>query len=176
VEKQIKRIFILTITASLAMIAAQAYWLFNQYLYSLQQTENELFEKTLTVAEADRKLRSELKNKDLHVITRASAGGEQDSSTASKTNWNFEIYIINRKDATAGMPVSVRYDSLYIDSLYKSGTEIKKYRFEIAPSNRKQDIYDALDRFIINEKCPFYNFPAGFPACGAGTDSGRHTG
>lgn len=40
------------------------------------------------------------------------------------------------------------YDSLYIDSLYKSGAEIKKYQFEITPSNRKHDVYDALDRII----------------------------
>jgi two-component system phosphate regulon sensor histidine kinase PhoR len=156
-EKRIKLIAILTIIASLAVIAAQTYWLFNQYLYSLQQAESELFDKTLTIAEADRILRDELKNKDMYVITRANVGVEQNYNltSTSKTNWNFEIYIISNKDATTDTPVSVRYDSLYIDSLYKSGSEIKKYQFEITPSNRKQDVYDALDRFIVNEKCAF---------------------
>jgi two-component system phosphate regulon sensor histidine kinase PhoR len=154
-EKRIKLIAILTIAASLAVIAAQTYWLFNQYLYSLQQTENELFEKTLSVAEADRKLRDELKDKDLYVITRVNVGAEQNNNTASKPNWNFEIYIIKSKDTTTDTPISVRYDSLYIDSLYKSGSEIKKYQFEITPSNRKHDVYDALDRFLVNEKCSF---------------------
>lgn len=155
-EKRIKLITILTIAASLAVIVAQTYWLINQYLYSLQQIEKEIFEKTLTVAEADRKLRDELKNKDLHVITRINnIGVEQNNNTASKTNWSFEIYIIKSKGTTTDTPISVRYDLLYIDSLYKSGNEIKKYQFEIAPSNRKHDVYDALDRFLINEKCPF---------------------
>ncbi|MDR3339515.1 MAG: HAMP domain-containing histidine kinase [Candidatus Symbiothrix sp.] len=156
-EKRIKLIFILTIIVSLAVIAAQTYWLFNQYLYLLQHIGNELFEKTLKVAEADRKLRDELKNKNLYVIIRANMEMEQNSNSVSetKTGWNFEIYIITNENAATDAPVYIRYDSLYIDSLYKSGKEIKKYQFEIAPSGRKHDAYDALDRFLVNEKCIF---------------------
>jgi len=156
-EKRIKFLFMLTIAASVAVIAAQSYWLFKQYLYLLQQNENELFTKTLAVAEADRTLRSKSKNRNLHVITRIKMNLEQSSNSTpeSQTGWNFEIYIINNEDVTITKPIPIQYDSLYIDSLYKSGAEIKKYQFETNPSDYKHDIYDALDRFLINEKCPF---------------------
>lgn len=156
-EKRIKLIFMLTIIASVAVIAAQSYWMFNQYIYLLQQIENDLYIKTLTVAEADRKLRDELRNRNLYVVTRANIKLEQNSNSTSKynTGWSFELYIINNEDTTFTTPVSLQYDSLYIDSLYKSGNNIKKYQFEIEPSSRKHDMYDALDRFIVNEKCPF---------------------
>jgi two-component system phosphate regulon sensor histidine kinase PhoR len=156
-EKRIKFLFMLTIAASVAVIAAQSYWLFKQYLYLLQQNENELFTKTLAVAEADRTLRSKSKNRNLHVITRIKMNLEQSSNSTPEfqTRWNFEIYIINNEDVTITKPIPIQYDSLYIDSLYKSGAEIKKYQFETNPSDYKHDIYDALDRFLINEKCPF---------------------
>ena len=154
-EKRIKFIFILTVVAAVAVITVQIYWLFNQYAYSLQQSENELFSKTLNVAETDRKLRGELQNKSLYTITRTNMGVKQNSDSTLKTSWSFDIYIINNKDSIANIPVSIRYDSLYIDSLYKSGTDIRKYQFEVESSNHKQDVYDALDRFLINERCPF---------------------
>jgi two-component system phosphate regulon sensor histidine kinase PhoR len=158
-NRRIKVIFVLTILASVAVIAAQTYWLFNQYLYSLQQLETELFTKTLHVAEADRKFRDELKNKKLNIISRTKMNMNVKDSTESlsklQTYWQFEVYISNNEDADPDAPVPVQYDSLYIDSLYKSGAEIKKYQFEIKSSDRKQDVYDALDRFLVNEKCPF---------------------
>jgi len=156
-EKRIKLIFILTVIAAVAVIAAQSYWLLNQYLYLIQQIGNELYVKTLSVAEADRKLRDELRNRNLYVITHANIKSEQanNSVSKSKTGWNFEIYIINNEDTTNVAPVSIQYDSLYIDSLYQLGADIKKYQFDIAPSENKHDVYDALDRFLVNEKCPF---------------------
>jgi two-component system phosphate regulon sensor histidine kinase PhoR len=152
-EKRIKLIAILTIAASLAVVAAQFHWLYSQYLYLLRQLENDLYEKTLSVAEADRKLRDGLKDRNLHVISRAGIKHGRSAPSGPGAGWSFEIYIINSENAAA--PAGARYDSLYIDSLYKAGREIKKYQFDIEPSGRKHDVYDALDRFIVNEKCPF---------------------
>ncbi|GHT69373.1 hypothetical protein AGMMS50239_36050 [Bacteroidia bacterium] len=155
-EKRIKLISVLTILASVAVIAVQTYWLLNQYLYSLQQLENELFTKTLTVAEADRKLRDELRNKTISTITTTNLKIEQsrDSVPATKLGWRFDTYIIKGGEATDA-PAVIRHDSLYIDSLYKSGKEIIKNQFAIDAPNHKLDVYDALDRFFIHEKCPF---------------------
>lgn len=154
-EKRIKPIFILTIIAAVTVIAAQIYWLFNQYLYSLQQLENDLYAKTLNIAEADKQLRSRLQNKNLQVITHTNIGIEQNNSASdTKINWTFKIYIIDDVNTTYA-PASIRYDSLYIDSLYKAGKDIKKHQFTIAPSDRNHDVYNALDRFLVNEKCPF---------------------
>jgi len=154
-EKRIKFLFILTVIATIAVITTQCYWVFNQYIYSLQQLENELYIKTIKTAEEDRKLRGELQNKKLYTITRTSMGIKQNNDSILKTTWNFDIYIINNTDETTDEPITIRYDSLYIDHLYKSGKDIKNHQYEIESSDRKQDVYDALDRFLINEKCPF---------------------
>jgi two-component system phosphate regulon sensor histidine kinase PhoR len=145
------------------VIAAQTYWLYNQYLYSLQQLETEIFTKTLQVAEADWKLRDELKNRNLHVIYRTNMQFKQNSDSSrikknfsSQTKWNFEIYFINSEDTVRDKTTPLRYDSLYIDSLYQAGKEMKKYQFSIDVSDRKyEDVYNALNRFLINERCPF---------------------
>jgi two-component system phosphate regulon sensor histidine kinase PhoR len=155
-EKRIKIIHWLTAVALIALVIIQGYWLFNQYVYALQQYEEELFRKTLDTGLSDRELRKELQNEDLFTFTNTSIRVRQNIDTVSNTEleWVFNAYIIDKKQvATAGL------DSLspqQMDSLYESGKGVKKYRFNIKGSNRGEyDVYDALERFYINELCPF---------------------
>jgi two-component system phosphate regulon sensor histidine kinase PhoR len=155
-EKRIKIVYLLTAITSIVLIAVQVYWLYSQYMYSLQQLENELFTKTLTVAETDRQLRAGQQNKQIHAIIRSetSIALSSDSLSGSEIGWNFETYIIHDTAAT-GLPLPVRYDSLYLDSFCRSRNDVRKYRFAVDAHNGKQDVYDALDRFLVNERCPF---------------------
>jgi two-component system phosphate regulon sensor histidine kinase PhoR len=146
-EKRIKIIYFLTILASIALILSQIYWLFNQYVFTLQLYEDELYTKTLNLAVTERELRKELQNKNLLTTTRS----EMNSTSDSKLEWIFETYIINRAEIFLDDSSSIQQ----IDSLYTLGKGVKKYRFRIEAPNRDYDAYDALDRFHINEKSPF---------------------
>ena len=156
-EKRVKLIYILTLIASLAVVVSQIYWLYNQYIFSLQYYEDEMFTKTINVSEADMRLRDELQNKKISTITRSEIRVEQISNSVSesKVGWNFEIYIVKEDEIIKNSQKSVKYDSLYVDSLYKSGKDINKYFFKIEVIDKKNDVYDALERFFINEKCSF---------------------
>jgi two-component system phosphate regulon sensor histidine kinase PhoR len=152
-EKRIKIIHLLTVMATVAFVAAQVYWLFNQYVYTLQLYEDELYAKILAVAAADRNLRKELQDENLYTTTRSEMKIEQHNNMVSdsKIEWLFDTYTINREEITDVEAITIRQ----IDSLSETGKGVKKYQFKIVVANGEQDVYDALDRFHVNEKCPF---------------------
>lgn len=57
---RIKIIDWITIIALSALVVIQAYWLFNQYKYTLTQYEGELFEQTIRIAQLDKDLRKKI--------------------------------------------------------------------------------------------------------------------
>lgn len=152
-EKRIKVIYILAILTSIAMIVSQLYWLFNQYQLSLRNLENDIFAKTVNLAEMDMALRDSLGSSHLYAITRSEMKVEQNTSD-SKIIWGFETYIVNDPEVSWELSV-MKYDSLKIDSLYKTGKDIRKYTFRVEIPNQKYDAFDTLNRFHINAKCPF---------------------
>jgi len=153
--KRIKFVYLLTIITSIALIAAQVYWLVSQYEYSLQQRETELFAKTVEAAETDRAVRNRISERKLYAITRTDIKVRQDIDEYEKSSldWSFDIYLINNE--MQDMPATVGYDSLFVDSLYRTGKEISRHQFEIRAPDRQHDVYEALGRFIANQKCAF---------------------
>ncbi len=155
-EKRVKIIHWLTAVALVTLVATQGYWLFNRYVYSLQQYEEELYQKTTDAGREDKLVRKELQDKNLYTFTNTGIRVRQNNDVISDSEmeWIFNAHIIDKNQI-----LSMGYDSLSLeqmDSLYNLGKGVKKYRFEIKGSDRgEHDVYDALERFYINELCPF---------------------
>jgi two-component system phosphate regulon sensor histidine kinase PhoR len=150
---QIKIIYWLTIIALFVLVLIQGHWLFNQYVYTLKQYETELFEKTIQISEADRYLRKGLHDGRFEIMTQWKMDAVQDNTSAFNPGleWVFDTYIIDKNEGG-------HYDSIslqQIDSLSGISKGIKKYRFDIKVLNREYDVYDALERFHIDELCLF---------------------
>lgn len=149
-EKRVKIIYWLTVIALITLVVIQGYWLFNQYVYTLQKYEDELFLKTIDVITIDRRLRVELQDKSLQTMTQWQMKVLQNNvATSTETEYILDTYIINKK---------IIKDSVSLqqaDSLSNLDVGIKKYRFVIKEPSRQHDVYDALELFRINELCPF---------------------
>lgn len=150
---RIKVIHWLTIVALVALVAVQGYWLFNQYVYTLKQYEDELFERTIAVSKKDRDLRKELHDKRFQVMTqwRMEAMQGDTSLFDPGLEWVFDAYIIDKNEMNQFDSISLQQ----VDSLAGIGQGVKKHRFELKVPGREHDVYDALERFLINELCPF---------------------
>jgi two-component system phosphate regulon sensor histidine kinase PhoR len=153
-EKRIKIIHLLTILATVALVASQVYWLYSQYGYTMQVYEDELFTKTLTLAETDRNLRKELADNNIHTASRSEMKMKikqnNDEASDSKIEWLFESYTINKNELAGADSLTIQQ----IDSLSKIGRGAMKHQFRVEAPNRNYNVLDALDRFHINEKCP----------------------
>jgi two-component system phosphate regulon sensor histidine kinase PhoR len=153
-EKRIKIIHGLTIITLAALVALHGYWLFNRYVYSLQQYEEELFQKTLDVGIQDRELRTELRNKSLHTMImiqwEMQATQRNEATYHPELKWVFDIYIVDESKVAVEKATFPQMDSLYALS-----EGVKKYSFEIKAPNREYDVHHALEQFQINELCPF---------------------
>ncbi|MDD4114512.1 MAG: HAMP domain-containing sensor histidine kinase, partial [Massilibacteroides sp.] len=150
-EKRIKIIYRFTIVALIALVVVQGYWLFNQYVYTLQKYENELFQKTIDVTATDRELRRDLKNEHVQVKTQWQMKVLQNDRVTStpEIKYIFDTYTIDRykiKDS-----ISIKQ----ADSLSKLDAGIKKCRFIIKEQDKQYNVFDALEQFRVNELCPF---------------------
>ncbi len=152
-EKRIKIIYWLTTIALVALVAIQGYWLFNQYIYTLQKYEEELFQETIEVSQIDRVLRKKLHDDRFKTLTQWKMEAVQKNTSifSPELEWIIDTYIIGKNEI-------LDYDSIsfqQLDSLSDIDKGVKKYRFDVKPPNREYDVYDALERFHIDELCPF---------------------
>jgi len=151
-EKRIRIIRWLTVFALIALVIIQGYWLTNQYRYTLQLHEEELFQKTVELFAEDRHQRKELQNKGLYSMSRWEMKVMQSPTFSNpEVNWILYIYIIDKNIIESIESLSPQQ----MDSLSTIGEGIKRYRFDINTSHGEFDIYDALDRFQINKLHPF---------------------
>ncbi|MDR3056711.1 MAG: HAMP domain-containing histidine kinase [Prevotella sp.] len=152
-ERRIKILYWLTVVALLLLVLLQGYWLFNQYVHTLKQYENELFDKTIEVSQIDREVRKRLHDKRFKIVTQWEMEVKQDSTSIfnPELSWVFDTYIINKNEITHCDSLSLQQ----IDSLSEIDKGVKKYRFDIKAPNREHDAYEVLERFQINKLCPF---------------------
>lgn len=151
-NKRIKVLHLLTIIALLALIVLQAYWLFNQYVYNLQQYEDQLFAKIIGLAEKDNNLRKEKQNIGFKIFNQWRMNTSQNklASHSPQFEWIIDVWIINQNVG------SVKdYTPEQIISLPTPIEGVEKYTFEIKDSNREADIYTLIDKFQTNVLSPF---------------------
>jgi two-component system, OmpR family, phosphate regulon sensor histidine kinase PhoR len=153
-EKRIKILYRITIIALLSLIVTQGYWLVNQYVYTLQKYEDELYQETLKVATIDKANREKLYNKNLIISTNTQVKIKQSGTTAASSifEWNLNAFLINRKEID---PNNTALMHGYVDSLNQSSRGVKKFSFFIREANNQNDVYYALNLFYINERCRF---------------------
>ncbi|MDR0364636.1 MAG: HAMP domain-containing histidine kinase [Bacteroidales bacterium] len=150
-EKRIKIIYRLTVITILGLISIQAYWLYNQYVYTLDQYEEELYQTILKTIETDRERRSESSDENMQIITQWQMKVEQGIGTnrPSYTEWSIDAYIIDKRQVTTALSLQET------DSLSSLGVGVEKQTFVISDSDNRFDVHDAINRFITNRLSPF---------------------
>jgi two-component system phosphate regulon sensor histidine kinase PhoR len=152
-EKRIKIIYWLTIIALIALVAIQGYWLFNQYIYTLEQYENELFQKSIEAGQKDKEVRRALQDKRYELITPWKMSAKRNNSDAPipQLEWILYTYVIDKN--TVNIDNSILMQA--IDSLSDNGRGVTKYTFNITNPHREYDIHEVHDRFHVNLLSPF---------------------
>lgn len=121
-------------------------------MYTLQKYEDELFQNTIDIMQADRQLRKSVENNDLQMSTQWQMKVLQNGiDYTPHTEWVFDTYIIDKNR----MEIEDSFPFPFLDSLSIINKGVKKYSFTISDHDRQADVYEALESFHINESCPF---------------------
>lgn len=152
-EKKIKILHVCTIIAIIVFCITQCWWLYIRYDYIWQNYNEELYQSILGIMQEDfenRRISGERKNIDF--VTESSI--KVDNTKMQYTiNLFFDVYVID------GSKYGVK-DSTYSDrilNLYKKYKPegIKKYEFSIRNCENEREAYVGLERFQVDEICPF---------------------
>lgn len=152
-ERRIKILHVCTIIAIIIFCITQCGWLYTRYDYIWQDYNEELYQSILGIMQEDfenRRMSAERKNIDF--ITKSSM--KVDNTKMQYTvNLLFDVYVID------GSKYGDK-DSIYSDkilNLYKKYKPegIRKYEFSIRNCENEQDAYVGLERFQVDEICPF---------------------
>lgn len=151
IEKHVKIIHWLMAIALIALVIIQSYWLYNQYVFVIQQYESELYDKTIDLAIVDRELRKAHNANYLEVITRWEMNVKRyPASSNSDVQWKLYAYLVD-KEIFPTSSLSVKN----LDSLSNLAKGVESYKFDVIAPRGEYDIYDALERFRYNKLCPF---------------------
>ena len=152
-EKKIKILHVCTIIAIIVFCITQCWWLYTRYDYIWQNYNEELYQSILGIMQEDfenRRISGERKNIDF--VTESSI--KVDNTKMQYTiNLFFDVYVID------GSKYGDK-DSTYSDrilNLYKKYKPegIKKYEFSIRNCENEREAYVGLERFQVDEICPF---------------------
>lgn len=152
-EKKIKILHVCTIIAIIIFCITQCWWLYTRYDYIWQNYNEELYQSILGIMQEDfenRRISGEKNNIDF--VTKSSI--KVDNTKMQYTiNLFFDIYVID------GSKYGDK-DSTYSDrilNLYKKYKPegIKKYEFSIRNCENEREAYVGLERFQVDEICPF---------------------
>lgn len=143
-ETRIRIVWILTIISALAVTGMQLYWLYTQYLYSLENYTQELLQQVTTAGEEAFHQRKEAAQKDNNY----------------NTNWNWEIRTHPQDSSevrqdTLIWQIGVRYTpkKSLLSALTDTTTHIDT--LHIRTNVPQHYIYDATDLYRINRTNPF---------------------
>ncbi len=151
IEKHVKIIHWLMAIALIALVIIQSYWLYNQYVFVIQQYESELYDKTIDLALVDKELRKAHGDSSLEVMTRWEMKVKRyPASSNSDVQWKLNAYVVNKEI----YPVRL-LSAQNLDSLSNLGNGVESYEFDVKAPRGEYDIYDALERFRYNKLCPF---------------------
>lgn len=152
-EKKIKILHVCTIIAIIIFCITQCWWLYTRYDYIWQNYNEELYQSILGIMQEDfenRRISGERNNIDF--VTKSSI--KVDNTKMQYTiNLFFDVYVID------GSKYGDK-DSTYSDrilNLYKKYKPegIKKYEFSIRNCENEREAYVGLERFQVDEICPF---------------------
>lgn len=137
--------------ALIALVIIQSYWLYNQYVFIIQQYESELYDKTIDLALVDKELRKAHNDNNFEVITRWEMNVKRyPASSNSDVQWKLYAYLVDKR-ILPGSSLSAQN----LDSLSNLANGVESYKFVVNAPRGEYDIYDALERFRYNKLCPF---------------------
>ena len=154
-EKRIKILHWLTIVAIIAFCLMQCYWLYNRYVYTLENHEEALYKSVLNVMQEDRNIRKSIKRPDISILTSTKISASTQAETSGIQSTVFDIYVVdaNKVDLSEVSNADIKE----IIRLYETSNSdgITHYNFAITDKPTDPNEYDALERFTIDVRNPF---------------------
>ena len=154
-EKRIKILHWLTIVAIIAFCLMQCYWLYNRYVYTLENREEELYKSVLNVMQEERNIRKSIKRPDISILTSTKISASTQAETSGIQSTVFDIYVVdaNKVDLSEVSNADIKE----IIRLYETSNSdgITHYNFAITDKPTDPNEYDALERFTIDVRNPF---------------------
>ena len=154
-EKRIKILHWLTIVAIIAFCLMQCYWLYNRYVYTLENHEEELYKSVLNVMQEERNIRKSIKRPDISILTSTKISASTQAETSGIQSTVFDIYVVdaNKVDLSEVSNADIKE----IIRLYETSNSdgITHYNFAITDKPTDPNEYDALERFTIDVRNPF---------------------
>ena len=154
-EKRIKILHWLTIVAIIAFCLMQCYWLYNRYVYTLENHEEELYKSVLNVMQEERNIRKSIKRPDISILTSTKISASTQAETSGIQSTVFDIYVIdaNKIDLSEVSNADIKE----IIKLYETSKPegITYHKFEITDKPTDPNEYDALERFTVDVRNPF---------------------
>lgn len=154
-EKRIKILHWLTIVAIIAFCLMQCYWLYNRYVYTLENHEEALYKSVLNVMQEERNIRKSIKRPDISILTSTKISASTQAETSGIQSTVFDIYVVdaNKVDLSEVSNADIKE----IIRLYETSKAdgITHYNFAITDKPTDPNEYDALERFTIDVRNPF---------------------
>ena len=154
-EKRIKILHWLTIASIITFCMMQCYWLYNRYVYTLENHEEELYKSVLNVMQEERNIRKSIKRPDISILTSTKISASTQAETSGIQSTVFDIYVVdaNKVDLSEVSNADIKE----IIRLYETSNSdgITHYNFAITDKPTDPNEYDALERFTIDVRNPF---------------------
>ena len=162
-ERRIKFIYCLTICVIIAYCVVQGYWLYGRYVLSLAEYENDVYATVSTCVEEDIAIRKALPlPRKLYGNRFRRINNQKDSKTST---WAYDIYVLDTLKHSIDIPDGMddqEYLLEYMTNLqdnrpFKASEGIERYEFsfENDDSTITNQVLEAIDRFIADNKQPF---------------------
>ena len=151
-EKRIKILHWLTIVAIVAFCMMQCYWIYNSYVYTLENHEEELYETVLDVMQDEQAIRKSVKRPDINILTNTRFSA---SAKAGILNTTFDIYVVDLNKID--IPEISDSEVKEIIRLYETSSPdgITHHNFKISGKPSDPNEYEALERFTVDLSNPF---------------------
>lgn len=154
-EKRMKILHWLTIVAIIAFCLMQCYWLYNRYVYTLENHEEALYKSVLNVMQEDRNIRKSIKRPDISILTSTKISASTQAETSGIQSTVFDIYVVdaNKVDLSEVSNADIKE----IVRLYETSKPdgITHHNFAITDKPTDPNEYDALERFTVDVRNPF---------------------
>ncbi len=162
-EKRIKLIYCLTICVVIAYCVVQGYWLYGRYVLSLSEYERDVYATVSACVEEDIAIRKALPQpRKLYGNRFRRINNQKDNKTST---WAYDIYVLDTLKHSISIPEGMDDQTYLLDYMtnlqddgplkVSEGIERYEFSFENDDSTVTNQVLEAIDRFIADNKLPF---------------------
>lgn len=146
-EKRIKILYGFTAIVIVLFATMQCNWLYSRYRYTLHEYQDTLYNRVLNVIEEGNKLRRASVNDSILVLSNMKL------SVSNTTHcFEFDIYTVNTRFNAFKDSLTFANLARIYESEHPGG--IEKHVFVIDNTATESDVFDALERFRLDEYVP----------------------